>query len=85
MYVIRLMRLGVKKKPIFRIVAVYKKKARNGQAREYLGYYLPISRCNRVESVFIKNISRIGILKQHGAQISIRIVFLLKKYYNYIV
>ncbi len=83
MYVIRLMRLGTKKKPTFRVVAICNKKARGGMAKQYLGYYLPVSQFNKKESFFIKDFNQLKSLKINGVKVSMRINFLLKKYYNF--
>jgi len=42
MVVIRLMRLGGKKKPFYRIVAIDSKKPRESKAKEIIGYYNPL-------------------------------------------
>ncbi|MDY6933113.1 MAG: 30S ribosomal protein S16 [Spirochaetota bacterium] len=41
---IRLQRVGTKKKPFYRIVAVDSRKKRGGEVIEYLGKYHPISK-----------------------------------------
>lgn len=43
MMTIRLMRLGAKKKPFYRIVAIDSRKPRESKAKEILGYYNPLS------------------------------------------
>jgi small subunit ribosomal protein S16 len=43
MMTIRLMRLGAKKKPFYRIIAIDSRKPRESKAKEILGYYNPLS------------------------------------------
>lgn len=40
---IRLTRMGAKKKPFYRIVAVNTESRRDGRALDYLGYYNPMT------------------------------------------
>ncbi len=40
---LRLTRMGSKKRPFYRIVAMDSKKRRDGRALEYLGYYNPMT------------------------------------------
>ncbi len=49
MLTIRLRRMGAKKRPFYRIVAIESKKAREGRFVEMLGYYHPIYKPARVE------------------------------------
>ena len=40
---IRLKRMGMKKTPVYRIVVIDSRSARNGRAIEEIGYYNPVS------------------------------------------
>ncbi len=44
---LRLQRIGTKKKPFYRVVAVDSKKKRDGEVIEYLGKYHPISKTDQ--------------------------------------
>lgn len=46
---LRLTRMGSKKRPFYRIVAVDKRARRDGKALEYLGYYNPMVEPNEVK------------------------------------
>lgn len=46
---IRLQRVGTKKRPFYRVVAVDSRKRRDGDVIEYLGKYHPISNENQFE------------------------------------
>lgn len=78
MFVIRLMRLGSRKKPFYRIIAIDVRNPRNGRLNEILGYYNPL---NFKNEFFISNFSRFLFLIQNGTKISSTIFFLLKKFY----
>ncbi len=73
---IRLKRLGTKKRPHSRIVVIDKHKARDGKAIEELGYYDPSK-----EPPLIKmNVERAKFWLSQGAKASPTIQRLLKKY-----
>jgi small subunit ribosomal protein S16 len=46
---IRLQRMGTKKRPFYRVVAVDSRKKRDGDVIEYLGKYHPISNAEQFE------------------------------------
>ena len=46
---IRLQRVGTKKKPFYRVVAIDSREKRDGSVIEYLGQYQPISKSNQFE------------------------------------
>jgi len=75
MMTIRLMRLGAKKKPFYRIIAVDSRKPRESKAKEILGYYNPLS-----EPPDIKlDIERVNYWIKKGAQASETVQSLLHK------
>ena len=75
MMTIRLMRLGAKKKPFYRIIAIDSRKPRESKAKEILGYYNPLS-----EPPDIKiNIERFNYWIEKGAQASKTVQSLLHK------
>ncbi|MDY0275182.1 MAG: 30S ribosomal protein S16 [Desulfomicrobium sp.] len=72
---LRLTRLGSKKKPFYRIVAVDSKARRDGRALDYLGYYNPMT--NPVE---IKvDTDKVKIWLERGANPTDTVRSLLKK------
>jgi len=75
MMTIRLMRLGAKKKPFYRIIAIDSRKPRESKAKEILGYYNPLS-----EPPDIKlDIERVNYWIEKGAQASETVQSLLHK------
>jgi len=75
MMTIRLMRLGAKKKPFYRIIAIDSRKPRESKAKEILGYYNPLS-----EPPDIKlDIERVNYWIEKGAQASKTVQSLLHK------
>jgi small subunit ribosomal protein S16 len=72
---IRLMRMGVKKKPHYRIVAADSRAARDGRFIELLGYYDP-----RKEPPEVK-VDKEKVMKwlKNGAQVTDTVKTLLKK------
>lgn len=75
MMTIRLMRLGAKKKPFYRIIAIDSRKPRESKAKEILGYYNPLS-----EPPDIKlDIERVNHWIEKGAQASKTVQSLLHK------
>ena len=72
---IRLKRMGMKKKPFYRIVVIDSRSARNGRAIEEIGYYNPVS-----EPVELKiNGERAKYWLSTGAQPTDTVRALLKK------
>ena len=75
MMTIRLMRLGAKKKPFYRIIAIDSRKPRESKAKEILGYYNPLS-----EPPDIKlDIERVNHWIEKGAHASKTVQSLLHK------
>ena len=72
---IRLQRIGTKKKPYYRVVAVDSKKKRDGQVIEYLGQYQPVSKAEQ----FTVDENRIISWLKLGAVPTNTIEMLLKK------
>lgn len=79
MLMLRLARYGVKKKPFYRIIAIDKRKARNGRPKEYLGYYCKQQNEN---DIFKIDIDKLNYLIKNGAKLSNRLNFLIKKFTN---
>jgi small subunit ribosomal protein S16 len=72
---IRLMRMGTKKKPHFRIVASDTRFARDGRFLEKIGYYDP----SKEPELFSINKERVFYWLSKGAQVTDRIRALLKR------
>ncbi len=72
---IRLQRVGTKKKPYYRVVAVDSRKKRGGDVLEYLGKYHPISRGEQ----FIVDDEKVLSWLNKGAEATDTTVRLLKK------
>ena len=72
---IRLMRMGTKKRPFYRVVAVDSRKKRDGDVLEWLGQYQPIVDGNTLNVDEAKIIKWLG----NGAQPTDTILKLLKK------
>ena len=72
---IRLKRMGMKKKPFYRLVVTDSRNARDGRAIEELGYYNPVS---DVDSLKI-NVERAKYWIGTGAQPTDTVRSLLKK------
>ncbi|MBQ9951314.1 MAG: 30S ribosomal protein S16 [Clostridia bacterium] len=72
---IRLKRMGMKKKPFYRLVVTDSRNARDGRAIEELGYYNPVS---DVDSLKI-NVERAKYWIGTGAQPTDTVRGLLKK------
>jgi len=72
---IRLKRMGMKKKPFYRLVVTDSRNARDGRAIEELGYYNPVS---DVDSLKI-NVERAKYWSGTGAQPTDTVRGLLKK------
>ena len=75
MIMIRLQRIGKKKKPFYRIVLIPKRAAAKGRALEILGYYNPLSDPEKIE---IKK-ERIEYWTKKGAKFSNTVTNLLVK------
>ena len=72
---IRLTRMGAKKRPFYRIVAMDKETRRDGRALEYLGYYNPM-----VEPADIKlDQAKVKQWLDKGAELSNTVRALLKQ------
>ena len=74
---IRLNRIGKKKSPYYRIVAMDQRQARDGQALEILGTYDP-----RTKELIQFHDDRIQAWMQHGAQLSNSARRLRKQYHQ---
>jgi small subunit ribosomal protein S16 len=75
MIAIRLMRLGAKKKPFYRIVVIDSKKPRESKAKEIIGHYDPLQ-----EPPAIKvDLERANYWLKKGAQASNTVQSLLHK------
>jgi len=66
---IRLMRMGSKKRPFYRIVAADSRSPRDGKFLEILGYYDPRTKPNRIE---VKK-DRVDKWLKNGAQYTGRV------------
>lgn len=75
MLVIRLARVGGKKKPNYRVVVLEKSTARDGRAVEILGHYNPVPNPAQIEL----NRERIEYWRSKGAQISTTVGHLLRR------
>lgn len=71
---LRLMRLGKKHRPFYRIIAIDKRKKRNSRYIESVGVYNPLSEPNHIEIDWV----RFDDWRQKGAIISEGLVKLLK-------
>ncbi|MDB1135790.1 30S ribosomal protein S16 [Candidatus Anaplasma sp. TIGMIC] len=75
---IRLMRLGAKKKPFYRVVVSDSRVQRDGKCIEQLGYYDPMVSCG--EPGFLKvNEERLSYWLGVGAQPTDRVSWFIKK------
>ncbi|MFO7729106.1 MAG: 30S ribosomal protein S16 [Desulfonatronovibrio sp.] len=72
---IRLTRMGSKKKPFYRIVALNSETRRDGRALEYLGYYNPMTNPAEVSV----DMDKIKSWMDKGAKPSNTVLSLLKK------
>ncbi|HNT27828.1 MAG TPA: 30S ribosomal protein S16 [bacterium] len=72
---IRLSRLGGKKKPFYRIIAVDKRKKRDGDCLERLGHYDP----TRTPVEIVMDVEKINRWIANGAQCSETVASLMKK------
>ena len=69
---IRLKRLGRKKKPFYRIIAIDSRKKRDGRSIEELGFYNPINKDKQI------NVLQIQEKIKDGAQITKAVENLIK-------
>jgi small subunit ribosomal protein S16 len=76
MLAIRLARFGAKKKPTYRVVVIERERARNSRSVEVVGVYNPIAKPAQVQL----NHERIGHWMKNGAQPSVTVIRLMKKY-----
>ena len=75
MMAIRLMRLGAKKRPFYRIIVTDSRKPRESKAKEIIGYYDPLK-----EPPDIKvDMEKANYWLERGAQASKTVQFLLHK------
>ncbi len=75
MLMIRLSRLGAKKKPFYRVVVLEKSAARDGRALEFLGTYNPVPNPALIEL----NQERIQYWQSRGAHVSSTVQNLLRR------
>ncbi|WWP02189.1 MAG: 30S ribosomal protein S16 [Candidatus Dasytiphilus stammeri] len=80
MIIIRLARHGAKKRPFYKIVVTDKRNARNGNFIERLGFFNPIA-VGQEKKICLK-INRIESWIRKGAQLSNKVIYLLKKNKN---
>lgn len=73
---IRLARAGAKKRPFYHVVATDSRSARDGRFVERLGYYNPNAKGK--EQGLMLDRSRVEYWRQNGAQVSDRVLHLLK-------
>ncbi len=72
---IRLMRLGTKKKPFYRIIAIDSRKPRESKAKDILGYYDPLKEPPEIKV----DLERANYWLDRGAQASKTVQSLLNK------
>ncbi|MFP4212941.1 MAG: 30S ribosomal protein S16 [Desulfohalobiaceae bacterium] len=72
---LRLTRMGAKKRPFYRVVAVDSHKRRDGRALDYLGYYNPMVEPNEVRI----DQEKVEFWMQRGAKPSETVRSLLRK------
>lgn len=73
---IRLMRLGAKKRPFYRIVAIDSRKPRESKAKDIIGYYDPLKEPPEIKI----DLERANFWLEKGAQASKTVQSLLHKY-----
>ncbi|WWO96752.1 MAG: 30S ribosomal protein S16 [Candidatus Dasytiphilus stammeri] len=79
MIIVRLARHGAKKKPFYKVVVTDKRNPRNGRFIERVGFFNPIA--NRDKGLIL-NLDRIVYWMNQGAQLSERVLYLIKKHKN---
>ena len=72
---IRLMRLGTKKKPFYRIIAIDSRKPRESKAKDILGYYDPLKEPPEIKV----DLERANYWLERGAKASKTVQSLLNK------
>ncbi|TEU03982.1 MAG: 30S ribosomal protein S16 [Candidatus Aminicenantes bacterium] len=72
---IRLMRLGAKKKPFYRIIAIDSRKPRESKAKDILGYYDPLKEPPEIKV----DLERANYWLERGAKASKTVQSLLNK------
>ena len=72
---IRLMRLGAKKRPFYRIVAIDSKKPRESKAKDIIGYYDPLKEPPEIKV----DLEKAKFWLERGAQASKTVQSLLHK------
>ena len=75
MIAIRLMRLGAKKRPFYRIIVIDSEKPRESKAKEIIGYYDPLKEPPEIKV----DIERANYWLERGAQASKTVQSLLHK------
>ncbi len=75
MITLRLMRLGAKKKPFYRIIAVDSERPRESKAKEILGYYNPLKEPPEIKV----DLEKANYWLERGAQASKTVQSLLHK------
>jgi small subunit ribosomal protein S16 len=78
MVVIRLSRGGSKGRPFYDVVVTDSRNARDGQPIERVGYFNPIATSTQV--AIHLDLARVNHWKSHGAQMSLTVSRLLKKF-----
>ena len=77
MVTIRLARGGVKKRPFYHITVADSRKARNKRFIERVGFFNPLAR--GAEERLRIDLERISYWREQGAQVSVRVLGLLKE------
>ena len=72
---IRLMRLGAKKRPFYRIIVIDSKKPRESKAKDIIGYYNPLTEPPEIKV----DLNKANYWLEKGAQASKTVQFLLHK------
>lgn len=75
MIAIRLMRLGAKKRPFYRIIVIDSEKPRESKAKEIIGYYDPLKEPPEIKV----DIEKANYWLERGAQASKTVQSLLRK------
>ena len=70
---IRLKRLGRKKRPFYRIIAIDSRKKRDGKALEEIGFYNPLNKQHKI------NIKAVNEKIKQGAKLTKTLQNLIKK------
>lgn len=77
MVVIRLSRAGAKKRPFYQLVVTDKRRRRDGNYIERIGYYNPIARGQEVRLSI--DLEKLAYWQNVGAQLSDRVASLVKE------